>query len=299
MPIVSSPTGSMRDEIVLRPIVPGDVEACGRIAFAAHAAVAAAHGYPPEQPSIEFSSGLIGAKLKDANAVGVLAERRGAILGSVFLTTFPGTPVAAIGPLTVDPAAEVAGAGFLLTNEALEEARRRAIECVRLVQSPSHLRSLALYVKCGFELREPLVMVAGTPRRSGDDGVTVRKATPGDAGECDELAARILGFARTHELRAALDQGVAAVALHAGKIVGYTAGMGLRGHAVASETAEIAGLIGAASSISGPGFFVPVRNGELLRTLFAHGFRALWPAALMSKGRYQEPRGAFLPSIAF
>jgi hypothetical protein len=54
-----------------------------------------------------------------------------------------------------------------------------------------------------------------------------------------------------------------------------------------------------ASQIIGPGFFVPTRDGELLRWLLGAGMRAAWPATLMSLGPYQPPAGAFLPSIAF
>lgn len=308
MAAVSQITEVASAGIVLRPIAPADVEACGRVAFAAHAAVAAAHGWPPEQPSIQFSTGLIGAKLKDANAYGVLAERSGAVVGSIFLNTFPGTPVVAIGPLTVDPAAEGTGIGHLLMKAALDEASRRGIESVRLVQSPSHLRSLALYLKHGFELREPLVLVSDKPEgnpapgqssRGADAGLTVRKATSEDITECERLASRILGFARSHELQAAIGQEIAAIALRGGRIAGYAAGIGFRGHAVGEETDAVLALIAAAPSVLGPGFFVPVRNGDLLRRLLARGCCALWPAALMTKGPYQEPAGAFLPSIAF
>src|SRR5207302_1603217 len=37
-------------------------------------------------------------------------------------------------------------------------------------------------------------------------------------------------------------------------------------------------LIGTAPVLMGPGFFAPLRNGELIRWLFANGFRATWPA---------------------
>jgi hypothetical protein len=32
---------------------------------------------------------------------------------------------------------------------------------------------------------------------------------------------------------------------------------------------------------------------------FDNGFRASWPAALMTRGPYMEAAGAFMPSIAF
>jgi predicted N-acetyltransferase YhbS len=283
----------------IRAIRPEDVEACGRVAYAAHRAVASVHNYPPEHPSAEFSIGLIGNKLKDPDAWGILAESDGRILGSVFLNLFPSTPVAAIGPLTVDPAAE-GGVGRGLMQAALDEARRRGIGQVRLVQSPNHLRSLALYVKLGFEAREPLLLVHGAPLAlAAIDGCVVRRATPEDAPACERLGVAVHGFARALELRSAIEQKTATVVERAESISGYATAIGLRGHAVAEATDDLKALIASAPAILGPGFFVPVRNGALLRWLLDNDFRILWPATLMTTGPYHEPAGAFLPSIAF
>src|SRR5215212_10244416 len=120
--------------MAIRPVHAEDVEACGRIAFEAHQQVATMHGIPPEQPSVEFATGLMKAKVSDPNAWGVVAERDGQIIGSVFLNLFPPASVAAIGPLTVDPSAQ-GGTGEQLMAAALNEARHRGIERIRLVQS--------------------------------------------------------------------------------------------------------------------------------------------------------------------
>jgi ribosomal protein S18 acetylase RimI-like enzyme len=285
--------------VLVRAIRPQDVETCARIAYAAHSTVAAAHNVPCEHPSVEFSIGLIGNKIRDANAVGFVAERRSTVLGSNFLNFFPSTPVAVIGPLTVDPAAEGGGAGRLLMDAALATARERGMERVRLVQSPSHLRSLALYAKSGFALREPLVLCNGALPRETIGGCTVRPATMKDFGACGRLCESVHGFARDGELAADIERGVANVVERSGRLTGYITALGFRGHAVAETTDDLKALICGAGSIAGPGFFVPVRNGELLNWLFARGFEARWPAALMTKDFYQEPRGAFLPSIAF
>jgi hypothetical protein len=92
---------------------------------------------------------------------------------------------------------------------------------------------------------------------------------------------------------------MATVVERSGRIVGYATGIGFRGHATTETTGDLAALIRSASGFHGPGFFVPVRNTELLSLLLEDGFRALWPAALMTLGPWQEPRGAYLPSIAF
>ena len=283
----------------IRAIRAEDVEACGRVAYEAHQTVSAAHNFPPEQPSVEFSIGLIGHKLHDPNAWGILAESDGRICGSVFLNFFPSSPVAAIGPLTVDPAAE-GGIGRRLMQAALDEARRREIAQVRLVQSPSHLRSLALYVKLGFEAREPLLLVQGAPLATAAiEGCVVRDATPEDSSACERLCVAVHGFARAFELRSAIEQKTATVVEREGRISGYATAIGLLGHAVTEGTDDLKALIAGAPALLGPGFFVPIRNGALLHWLLHNGFHFQWPALLMTAGPYQEPTGAFLPSIAF
>jgi hypothetical protein len=107
------------------------------------------------------------------------------------------------------------------------------------------------------------------------------------------------GFAGSAELAAAISQHTAFVVEHSGRITGYSTGLVLRAYAIGEMTDDLKALISFAPAIMGPGFFVPIRNGELIRWLFDRGYRARWPASLMTKGPYQEPAGAFLPSLAF
>lgn len=298
--VLSNPASHFANTLVaIRPIRAEDTESCGHVAYAAHAAVAAAHNVPCEHPSVEFSIGLIGNKVNDPNAVGFVAEGGGNIVGSVFLNTFPETPIAAIGPLTVDPVAEGSAAGRHLMQAAIDEARDRGIEQVRLVQSPSHLRSLALYSKLGFQVREPLVLVTGKPPAWNGVSHDVRPATTSDIAGCNRLCTATHGFARAFELRIAIEQKSARVVERGSHISGYLSALGFRGYAVAETTEDLKLLIGTSPAVMGPGFFVPIRNGELLSWLFDKRFRASWPAALMTRGPYKEVSGAFLPSIAF
>jgi GNAT superfamily N-acetyltransferase len=286
--------------ITIRSIQASDAEACGRIGYEAHSAIAAAHNYPPEQPSVEFSTGLINMKLNDPNAWGALGESEGRIVGSIFLNTFPPAPVAVIGPLTVNPSAE-GRVGRELMIAALGEARKRGFDQVRLVQSPSHFRSLALYTKMGFNVREPLVLIQGKSigkiLSAGDR--RVREANEDDLAECNKQCVSVHGFAREFELQHAIQHRIATVVERGGHIVGYAAGIGLLGHAVAETTDDLKDLISFAPAFLGPGFWVPIRNGDLLRWLLSAGLRFGWPANLMTLGQYKEPSGAFLPSIAF
>ena len=285
--------------ITIRPIRSDDAERCGQIAFEAHRDVAGRHNIPSEQPSVEFSIGLIKSKLADPNVSGRVAEYANDVVGSVFLNTFPPAPAAAIGPLTVHPSAP-AGVGQRLMTDLLDQATACEFGSIRLVQSPSHLESLALYAKLGFVVREPLVLMQGKcPPVADDPARLVRPAAEDDIAGCDRLCERLIGFARQFELRNTVRQSMAMLVERSGRITGYAAGIGMRGYAVAETTADLQTLLAATPQMPGPGFFVPTRNGELLRWLLQGGLRMLWPAALMTRGNYEEPAGAFLPSIAF
>jgi predicted N-acetyltransferase YhbS len=286
--------------LIIRSIQQADAEICGKIGFQAHKAVSSAHDYPSEQPSIEFAVGMIKTLLANPNSWGALAERDSKILGSIFLHVFPPSPVAAIGPLTVDPSAE-GGVGRTLMEASLMEARKRNYDQVRLIQSPSHLRSFVLYTKCGFTLREPLFLMHGDPvpgilGKKHD----VRAARSEDVSACNEICISVHGFSREIELRQAIDQQVASVNIdNTGDITGYAAGIGFLGHAVAKTNEVLKALVANASAILGPGFFVPGRNYDLVKWLLDGGFRILWPANLMTVGNYQDPKAPFLPSIAY
>jgi predicted N-acetyltransferase YhbS len=286
--------------LTIRSIEKADAEICGKIGFQAHKVISSAHGYPSEQPTSEFAVEMIKTMLANPYSWGSLAEQEGRILGSIFVHIFPPSPVAAIGPLTVDPSAE-GGVGRALMEAALMEARKRDYDQVRLVQSPSHLRSFALYTKCGFALREPLFLMQGNPSPTTiQKKYDVRVAELRDISACNQICISIHGFSRELELRHAIDQRVASVAIDStDTISGYAAGIGFLGHAVAKTNEVLKALIANSSAILGHGFFVPGRNSDIVRWLLDTGFRIVWPANLMTAGKYQDPLGPFLPSIAY
>jgi predicted N-acetyltransferase YhbS len=288
--------------LIIRPIEQNDAEIYGKIGYEAHKTISSTHGYPSEQPSEEFGIGLIRRLLGNPNSWGVLAERQGKTLGSIFLHKFPPSPVAVIGPLTVHPSAE-GGVGRMLMDAALTQARKQNHDQIRLVQSPSHIRSFVLYTKSGFTLREPLFLMQGQPLKGGNNNTgsaNVRLvADDNDVSVCNEFCKSVYGFSREMELCQAKDQGVATMIERDGVITGYAAGMGIFGHAVAKSNEDLKTLIANASAILGPGFFAPARNHEVINWLLENGFQIGWPANLMTIGPYQEQLTPFLPSLAY
>ena len=282
----------------LRPGMAGDVEACASICQAAFAAIAGRHAFPPDFPSREPAEELIGFLLSRDEIYSVVAEAGdGRVVGSNFL--WETASIAGVGPITVDPAVQDDAVGRRLMEHVLARARNRRLAGVRLVQAGYHNRSLALYSKLGFDVREPLANIQGSALGLTVPGYSVRPATEADAAACNALHLRLHGHKRAWDLREAIGRGTAAVVEHGGRLTGYTTGIGFFGHAVGESNEEIKALIGAAPAFPGPGFLLPTRNGELFRWCLENGLRVVQPMTLMSLGLYNEPAGAFLPSILY
>ena len=80
---------------------------------------------------------------------------------------------------------------------------------------------------------------------------------------------------------------------------GYATNLTLSGHATAETNLDLQSLIASAESFGGPGIVVPSRNNALFRWCLSNGLRVVQPMTLMSVGLYNEPAGAWLPSILF
>jgi hypothetical protein len=131
------------------------------------------------------------------------------------------------------------------------------------------------------------------------DGTKVRVARPSDVDACNLVALAVHGHHRGGELADAIRQGTATLVERNGRITGYASALAFYGHAVAESNLDLQALIAAGDSFTGPGILVPTRNAELFRWCLAHGLRVVEPMTLMSLGLYNEPNGAFLPSILY
>lgn len=281
----------------LRPIEPADVPAAGRICYDAFKAIAGQHNFPPDFPGPEVSIGLLSRLSAHPGFYGVVAESEGRIVGSNFVDER--SPIVGLGPITVDPAAQNQGVGTALMAHMLDRAAHNAAPGVRLVQSGYHRRSLCLYTKLGFAVREHLVNLQGALLGVSIAGCAVREATAADAEACDRLCRAVHGHDRGRDLRDAVAEGTASVVERNGRITGYTTQIAFFGHAVAESNDDLKALIAAAPAFGGPGFLLPSRNTELFRWCLDNGLRMVQPMTLMSLGLYNEPRGAYLPSILF
>jgi hypothetical protein len=180
----------------------------------------------------------------------------------------------------------------------LDRAESQRFVGVRLVQAAYHTRSLSLYTKLGFEVREPLAGMQGPPMKLQIPGRSVRPARETDLERCNRLCCRVHGHDRAGELIDAIRDGTATVVEHDGRITGYATSMAFFGHAVGETDDDVKALIGAATEFGGPGILVPARS-PLFRWCLENNLRTVQLLTLMSRGLYSEPRGAFLPSILY
>lgn len=283
--------------VILRPGAPADAEICGTIVFEAFGAISSAHNFPSDFPSSDSAIGLTRLLLSHSGFYSIVAEEGGTIVGSSFADERGS--IAGIGPVTVVPAMQDRSIGRQLMIALIERENARGAAGIRLLQSAYHNRSLCLYAKLGFDSREPCSKMEGPRVGVALPGYVVRPATAADIPACNALCRRVHGHDRDGELRDALRQGTASVVEHVGQVTAYTTQIAFAGHAVAETNEGLQALIGAAPGFELDGFLLPTRNGELRRWCLQHGLRLVQQMTLMTLGLYNEPAGAYLPSILY
>jgi GNAT superfamily N-acetyltransferase len=283
--------------VQLRTPEPADAAVLGDICYRAFKAIAEAHGFPPDFPSAEAGAGAIGSLIAHPSVFGVAAEAGGRLIGSNFLDER--NPISGVGPITVEPAVQNDGAGRALMDTVLQRCAERGVAGVRLVQAGYHSRSLALYLKLGFEAREHLSCLKGPALGQAIPGCAVRAATGDDLAACNRLCRHVHGHDRGGELADAIGRGSARVVERGGRLTGYAAAIGFASHAVGETNDDLKALIGAAEAFPGPGFLVPTRNGALMRWCLDAGLQITQTLTLMSIGLYNQPNGAWLPSVIY
>jgi predicted N-acetyltransferase YhbS len=284
-------------DVTLRGAVPADTPECGRILYEAFATLADRHGFPHDFPSVEAATKSMHALISNPGFHGVAAEVDGRVVGSSFLDER--STIHAIGPVSVDPTAQDHHVGRALMAAMLERAKETGTPGVRLIQISYHNRSLSLYAKLGMDVRATFAAMFGDPLHLSLPGYAVRPATEADEAACNALCLRVHGHTRAGELRGPIAHGSAKVVERLGRITAYTTGVSYFGHSVAETNDDLQALIGAADDFGTPGILVPLDNGELFRWCLAHGLRVFFVLNMMTIGIYQQPAGAYLPSVGY
>ena len=283
--------------VKLRRATPEDANICGRICYEAFAAISSQHNFAPELPAPEAGVGLLGMLFSHPGFYCVVAESEGHIVGSNCLDERSAIP--GVGPITVAPEVQNRSIGRILMQAVIDRARERAFPGVRLLQATYHNRSLSLYTKLGFDAREPMSVMQTPPLKRTVEGCAVRAATENDLNVANHVCHGVYGHSRSGELRDCIAQGTARVVERNGRITGYASAFGYLGHAVGESNLDLQALIAAADGFGWPGIIVPTRNSELFRWCLESGLRVVHPMTLMTVGLYNEPTGAYLPSVLY
>ena len=174
---------------------------------------------------------------------------------------------------------------------------------MRLVQDAFNATSMALYASMGFDVREPLVLIAGTPRGPTSTEIEVRPMVPEDIDTCADLCRKVHGITRSEEVRTALGPFTPYVALREGRVTAYatTLAFWFAAHGVAETDADMHALLAGAAADSGEpvNFLLPTRQASLFRWVLAERLRIVKPMTLMTLGPYQEPVGTYFPSVGY
>jgi GNAT superfamily N-acetyltransferase len=254
-----------------------------------------AHNFPPDLPSVEVAIDVVSMLLAHPGFYGLVAHDNDRIVGSNFADLR--SSIAGIGPISIDPQVQDQGIGRKLMEAAIDHLASTNVCRIRLVQSAYNNRSLALYTRLGFQTREPLSVLQGPALNIKFAGYDVRPAGEADIATCNHLCRRVHGFERGAELREAISAHTARVVEHLGRVSGYATDLGFFAHAVAETNQDLKSLIAAAPAFQGPGFLLPTRNHEVFAWCLDSGLKLVMQMTLMSIGFYNEPAGAWLPSI--
>ena len=189
----------------------------------------------------------------------------------------------------------------------MEEVIARGAEArgIRLFQDSFNMQSLALYASLGFEVREPAVVMSGTPKSGPPGGIQVRALEESDVEECERLCLSVHGFERTSELRDAIQTPALSpvVAVRDGRITAYATTLTFfpAAYAVAETEDDMRALVtGALAAGDEPAsFLLPTRQAGLLRWCLSEGLRPVKPMTYMTLGEYREPDGGWIPSVLY
>jgi hypothetical protein len=292
-----APAHAADQPAIIRRAQAPDIDPCGLICYDAFTTLNKHHNFPPDFPSPDAAKQVIAMMFSHPGFFCVVAEQDGIIVGSNCMDER--SAIAGIGPITIALAVQNGGVGRQLMMAVMDRAAERRFPGARLVQAAFHNRSMSLYAKLGFDIREPLVVMQGRPIHQIPDGYSVRSAVADDLEACNALCRRVHGHDRSGEMSDAIALGVARIVERDGRITACASTVGFFGHAVAENTGDLQALLGGVDEFAGPGFLLPTRNTEIFRWCLNHGLRVVEPMTLMTIGLYNEPAGAFLPSILY
>jgi GNAT superfamily N-acetyltransferase len=282
---------------LLRPGA-GDISELARICYGAFGELHERHQVHPDFHTLEFAKMVIGLFVSRPEIYGVAARVNGALAGSNYLSLLDET--AGIGPISVDPAHQGRNVGRALMQAVLDEAERRGIRQVRLVQEAVNTTSAPLYAKLGFHVREPLALMTLAPAPASD--ATVRSFRPDALPVLDTLCRRNYKVSRLNELKFWTSLGMPLfVREQQGQVRGYFL-PGKLGHTVAESATDALALFGEAARVVPADqalVLCPMTHSKLYHGALRAGHRVAKTLTLMTRGPYAAPEAAWTASYLY
>lgn len=275
---------------------PDHAPALGRICFNAFGTLHERHRIPRDFEDEAMACMVLSMLCSRPDFAGFVAVQDGVPIGSNFISFTD--PVAGVGPITVTPDCQARGVGRALMQAVLDEAARRAVPHVRLMQEAVNTTSLSLYTSLGFDWREAVAVMTLVPGAQPAPGV--RTMTPADLDAAHRLAVEHYGHSRRNEVAAAMHAELPVlVRERAGGVTGYLI-PGFFGHGFARSHDDMLALMDGAARMAPPPFhklLVPMGQVALYRDMLARGCRTLKVMNYMTVGPYTTPRESWIPSI--
>jgi predicted N-acetyltransferase YhbS len=275
-----------------------------RICFEAFGTLQDRHGVARDFASTDVTSMVVGMMLSRPDVAGFTAidAASGRILGSNFLLF--SDAVAGIGPITVDPTVQARGVGRELMLAVMNEAKRRNIVQVRLLQECINTASLSLYTKLGFDWRDSCALMDPATASTAGSGVSavgkIREMTEADLDAVEAISKRQYHSSRRNEVATALAMHFPAFVIESsGRVSGYYL-PGMLGHGFAETHGQLAELIVHAGKNTPEMFhrvLVPLSENDLHRELLNRGCRTVKLMSYMTTGPFTPPVGAWVPCI--
>jgi GNAT superfamily N-acetyltransferase len=300
--------------LVIRDMAAADIDSSARVLFDAFNLRNEELGLLAEWPSLEFTRALVSRFFDHPGYLAfVAADEDDRVLGPCFLEIhdFVGAP----GPMAIASEAQGRGVGRRLLQHTWDVSRDIGKQAFHFVQVAANARTYGLYARMGFVPREQLTALVGFVDPSVPDlpGYAVRPMTEADVDACDQLFVAAHGYSRRNDILSSTHQDAPSqpyVTEKAhGRIVAYTTGLFLLGHAVGENEEALRQLyvgasraMRAAGNMPPPLVHLPARlyPETLLWALDTARVDVLRLETMMTDGVYTLPRqGRYWPGMAY
>ena len=288
--------------ITIRTMADDDVDVVAHVIVRAFNTVNARYGYPSEFPEPYAAVLLVRFYLSQDPDGCLVAERDGAILGSIFARRRG--DVVTIGPVSTDPAGQGMGVGRRMMQAVFDLYPDAA--SFRLVQAAFNKESYSLYSRTGFVAVEAMVRLdrAAAPVTPEEDESHVRRATAEELQAVVGLDRRLLGVERERELPTHFGMGSVYVYDDGAGMQGYlatmpTPGQIFYGPAVAHSEDQLTALLRTALRAADAhtiALHLPTRFAATIDECYRLGFRLFALETFMVRGEWSMDEAFYLRS---